>query len=47
MEEEKHYQKERLDQVQQMKPWVYFYSRPDGRGATSPEWTIKLLQLQR
>jgi hypothetical protein len=32
--------------VQQMAPWVYFYSWPDGRDAASPEPTMKLPQWQ-
>jgi hypothetical protein len=45
-EEEKRWEKERLDLAQQMAPWVYFYSRPDGRGTASPERTTKPPQLR-
>jgi hypothetical protein len=44
-EEEKHYEEERLDLAQQMKPWAYSYFPPGGRGTASLEWTMTLPQL--
>jgi hypothetical protein len=45
MKEEEHHEELRLDLAQQMKPWVYFYFPPDGRGAASQERTTRLPQL--
>jgi hypothetical protein len=42
VKEEEYYEEEHLDLAQQMKPWVYFYFRPDGRGAASQERTTRL-----
>jgi hypothetical protein len=35
VKEEEHYEEERLDLAQQMKPWAYFYFPPGGQGAAS------------
>jgi hypothetical protein len=44
-EEEKHYEEERSDLAQQMKPWAYSYFPSGGQGAASQEWTTRPPQL--